>query len=568
MAFLGDLLIRLRAETGDFQSDMGKAAHVAEKTSKRITSVLGKLGIAFGAVQTARFAQGIITAQDELGKLSQKTNMSVKEAAGWVHALDLANVSQEALQKTAKALGTQMLDASMGLAEAKRNFAALDIGIKNSDGSLKSVNAVLLEVADRFANATDKTAAAALMNKLLGKSALDLIPAFKDGRAALEAMIAEGQRLNPITEESSRQAEQFNDNITRLSKSIKSEFIVAMNAALPAMAGISEKLVEATREGKTFWGVMNEGAKLYLATMGTLFPFLESITQKAFNALAAKDGTILRPGEVAGKIGGLPKIKPPFVPKITDETAAAAAKKAAQAAAKEYDWLVARLQEGDDEWQRTNTEAWQAYEETAKQATETAAADRATMLQQVFAEIDAEQERAIQAGADYLAGIEDAAKKAAEIGKELGFTFSSAFEDAILKGAEFRDVLKGIASDILRIIARKAVTEPIAASISNMFSGFNFGSFFGGSSPVAAFAAGTDYVPRDGFAYLHKGEAVTPASETGRGITFSPIINIDSRTDSATIARTVDGAMRMSEARLIEQLNRGQGGITQAVRRA
>jgi hypothetical protein len=58
------------------------------------------------------------------------------------------------------------------------------------------------------------------------------------------------------------------------------------------------------------------------------------------------------------------------------------------------------------------------------------------------------------------------AKTAAE---ELGMTFSSAFEDAIVGGKGLRDVLKGLEQDILRIVTRKLVTEPLGEFFSNLF---------------------------------------------------------------------------------------------------
>lgn len=86
-------------------------------------------------------------------------------------------------------------------------------------------------------------------------------------------------------------------------------------------------------------------------------------------------------------------------------------------------------------------------------------------------------------------GVAEAAKEAAEFAKSLGMTFSSAFEDAIVSGNNLRDVLKGLEQDILRIITRKLVTDPLAKAIGGMIGGQGggggflaniFGSLFGG----------------------------------------------------------------------------------------
>lgn len=88
---------------------------------------------------------------------------------------------------------------------------------------------------------------------------------------------------------------------------------------------------------------------------------------------------------------------------------------------------------------------------------------------------------------------EQGANRVDDIGRQLGLTFTSAFEDAILKGKNFRDVLKGIEQDIARLIIRKTITEPAANAISginwgNLASSF-ISSIFGGgstSTPTAA----------------------------------------------------------------------------------
>lgn len=68
--------------------------------------------------------------------------------------------------------------------------------------------------------------------------------------------------------------------------------------------------------------------------------------------------------------------------------------------------------------------------------------------------------------------------KTSNAGKELGLTFTSAFEDAIVSGKKFSDVLKGVEQDIARILIRKSITEPLA----NVFSGIGdkAGSLFSG----------------------------------------------------------------------------------------
>ena len=55
--------------------------------------------------------------------------------------------------------------------------------------------------------------------------------------------------------------------------------------------------------------------------------------------------------------------------------------------------------------------------------------------------------------------------------KDLGLTFASAFEDAIVGGKDLSTVLQGLAQDVARIFVRKTVTEPMAEGITRWIKG-------------------------------------------------------------------------------------------------
>lgn len=71
-----------------------------------------------------------------------------------------------------------------------------------------------------------------------------------------------------------------------------------------------------------------------------------------------------------------------------------------------------------------------------------------------------------------------ATKEADNVARDLGLTFQSAFEDAIVRGEKLRNVLAGIAQDIARIIVRQTVTTPLAGALQGALGGI--GGFFSG----------------------------------------------------------------------------------------
>src|SRR5574337_234847 len=76
--------------------------------------------------------------------------------------------------------------------------------------------------------------------------------------------------------------------------------------------------------------------------------------------------------------------------------------------------------------------------------------------------------------------VQQAAEKGIDAARELGLTFSSAFEDAIVGGKGLRDVLKGLEDDILRIVTRKLVTEPLAGATTDFLGSLTKGGTSGG----------------------------------------------------------------------------------------
>ena len=108
------------------------------------------------------------------------------------------------------------------------------------------------------------------------------------------------------------------------------------------------------------------------------------------------------------------------------------------------------------------------------------------LLNDELSKVDAGSERflqlqeAILAAQDRLTELAgtfpELKKQTDDIGKDIGLTFSSAFEDAVVQGKKFSDILKGIGDDLLRLLVRKSITEPIVGAIG----GINWGSLLAG----------------------------------------------------------------------------------------
>lgn len=104
------------------------------------------------------------------------------------------------------------------------------------------------------------------------------------------------------------------------------------------------------------------------------------------------------------------------------------------------------------------------------------------MLEQEQVEALLEQENALYE--TKLKEIDQQANKTSDTSRQLGLQFRSAFEDAVIAGNKFSDVLEGIGQDLIRLALRKNVTEPIFEALGN----FDFGSIFTANATGGVYA--------------------------------------------------------------------------------
>lgn len=182
-------------------------------------------------------------------------------------------------------------------------------------------------------------------------------------------------------------------------------------------------------------------------------------------------------------------------------------------------------------------------------------------------EFGAEVERTSVRLAEQLDEIKARASGANDITRSLGLTFTSAFEDAISKGKSLRDVLKGIASDLARLVIRKTITEPLGNAASKAIGSvdwstvFSFGGARAGGGPVTG---GMSYIVGERGPELFtpaSAGSITPNGAIG-GVTVyhSPTFNIGGGEGGLSPRQRAE-ALAMAQAAnadLVQRLSRGQ----------
>lgn len=182
------------------------------------------------------------------------------------------------------------------------------------------------------------------------------------------------------------------------------------------------------------------------------------------------------------------------------------------------------------------------------------------------------EEQFIEATQARLGTLGQAVKEVDNFARDMGLSFASAFEDAVIGGKGLSDVLKGLGQDIERIILRKTVTEPLGNAVTDMVKGSSFGGsggLLGGFKSLFGFAAGGAFTVggaggTDSQLVAFKatpGEEVTvrtPGQQGGGGsIVIHQSISVDSRSDQASIMQAMVAAKNSAIAEIHNSMRRG-----------
>lgn len=197
-------------------------------------------GIALAVKRQLNFA-------DDMSKSAQKFGVPIERLTAYNHAAEMSGVSIESLGTGLRRLSQNMDEATKGNKTAVAMFKDLGIEVKDAAGNMRPTEAVLADVSDVLAGMPDGAAKTALAMKLLGKSGADMIPMLNGGSAALNAMVEEARSYGLVIDaKTGKAAENFNDNLSRLSKTVSGIAIQVMANLAPALERISDMAVKAT----------------------------------------------------------------------------------------------------------------------------------------------------------------------------------------------------------------------------------------------------------------------------------------------------------------------------------
>lgn len=556
---IGSLLIDMRADVARLSQDMARAQstvegamnHVKRSAAAAVTA-LGLIGVGVSIAGMANVVKGAVGAMAALDDMAAKAGTTVENMSALVDVAKIGGhdigVMEGAMVRLTKALAG-------GDDEAKGAGQALATLGLNAE-KLRSMDTAeaMLEVAlalDKYGNGSGKTA---LALDLLGKSGAAALPYLED--------LAETGRLNAtVTTEQAAAAERLEKDINAVKIEGERATRAMVAGLLPVMGDIAKAMRLAAEEGGTlkalfvgFGGLADEFAKPWKAVflsigasfnemLATLEEGLAKITfggvsaRHRMSALGHRDAA----REMNLQIAALDNRRGLYAAGETkpqlDYTGSGAGGKGGGKASRGIDDENDVLFKIRMAVEKKNRAGFDERDKAAE--AEATALDKlrekyiamADPLQQYRVQLDEinnlrtkgllSTDQALEAEWAVNEAMDKAFEKMNDIGKamkdnnnfarDMGLSFTSAFEDAVVGGKKASDVIRSLGQDIGRIIMRKSITEPFGNAVSGALKGIDFGSLLkfdgGGYTGDGARSGGLD--GQGGFlAVMHPRETV------------------------------------------------------------
>ncbi len=525
MANLAKYIVQLEAQTAQYRRDLDRANKRLDRFHRHQQRRLQSLTRAWRrfapAVTTlvtggilARMVRQSIDQADALAKLTDRLGGTTEAYSELAFVAERSGLQFRTLELGLQRMQRRVSEAANGFGEAKG--ALMELGLEAAEITRLPIDQQFEVVADALAGVESEATRTRLAMKLFDSEGVALLQTMKDGARGIRELRARARELGiTLSSEQAQAAVEAKDAITDLNTSWAALVQTLATRAAPALAETADSL-------RRLLGGFSDQENIDL------------FQQQLDNLLAS--GLTLDDAAVRNTIDALNQA----LAGQTRNQQLSLFQEIQPRALQSLEQTRALLYGQADAWDEVNR-AIRDYEValTGADALDTFQAASKELDEYLEAVAEAERRQAnLVAGrarrtfdqaSDDLREFIRLEDQAADQARQLGLTFTSAFEDAIVNGERLSNVLDGILRDLIRITARKLFTEPAADFIGGLISGSR-----ASGGPVSA---GGTYLVGERGPELFTPQAsgyITPNNALGGGPSIS--YTIDARgADEATI---------------------------------
>ena len=193
---------------------------------------LGVMAVAIGAIATATGKW--LKEADRIDKVSQQIGVTKKTFQELDYVMNQNGASIDAFAMGAKTLQQNMVSNSQA-------FKTLGVGIRNTDGSLRSQDNVMKDVIRKFEKMEQGVEKSALAQDIFGRSAQDLMPMLNQQTGSMDELIKKANDMGAVMgDDAVAAAVVLGDTITDLKTSISTLLNTVIAPFVPAIQKVAE----------------------------------------------------------------------------------------------------------------------------------------------------------------------------------------------------------------------------------------------------------------------------------------------------------------------------------------
>lgn len=285
------------------RDELTEVLKTSELNTRQLAQTASKMKVALGAAFAVgaslaavrgitSFVNESINLADQLDRTAKMMQFSIEEAQRWNYVATQNGTTAEVLSKGIQRLSRNAYESLQGTNEYTKAFAALNVGVKDANGNLKSTEVLFKETVLALADVSNKTERAALAQKLLGRGGQELLPILSQGKEAILEQLDAAEKFGQIlSADTVAKLDEADDAMSRFKTSMavaKAEIVVGIAPALTKLADTAALVASKFKD--IFTSDINEQiAKQEQVLSALISPEKRNWWQKIFYAAGSKE---------------------------------------------------------------------------------------------------------------------------------------------------------------------------------------------------------------------------------------------------------------------------------------
>ena len=247
LATLATLMVKINADSSGMESGLKSATEKLNKFGNIAMGVGGGIVTAFGAL-----IKESVDAGSAMNDMSERTGVAVEDLSRMGYVAKQVGASSEGLEISMKNLAIRMDDNAQKGVNANDAFTRLGISVVGTDGKMKSVTQVMLEVAEKLSGIESSATKTGIAADLFGaRAGTQLLPMLALGAGGMQTYMNKADELGiTMSTKSAQSADKFGDSLEDIQGAMVGITRSIAEVLIPALQPLIEETIKIIKKIK------------------------------------------------------------------------------------------------------------------------------------------------------------------------------------------------------------------------------------------------------------------------------------------------------------------------------